>query len=379
MPILTSPLSRRSLIRSAAGAGAAVAFGALGASSATAASAAPWDAPFTLGQTKPQIDCVGCYGPIKTVITGNQTITQAGKVFRDTEFRGYVKVTAPGVQFINCLFSGPATRAAAGYPGWAGVVQCASSGTLLQYCTIKPTYPSYWTNGVDGYGVTVDRCDISQVTDGVSSKGDVIVTGCWIYSLAFWDGLNTSNGNGTDHATDWRFPGWSHNDCIQHYKGALTVQGCSLLAVAAQNVGTPWTLPVGGTSANSKGRTYPAYNWGDCLFTSPTQGRIQVTVKNNWMDGGDVSWLATKQGRGYDTGNTFTGLDNRFGLGQKPGYTGNPTNPRQAFSYDTSLGVWSLSGNKFDWVDSVPRGLQGTSVVPYYVTYGTERDVNVKV
>jgi hypothetical protein len=327
---------------------------------------------FVLGSSRPHAGNTG-HDPalVTALIRGTHRYRTPNTTVSNTRFEGWVVVEAENVHFVNCEFVGPQSRARARYPGWSGLVDCRSSGTLFTLCTMKPTFPSYWMNGINGSGFTAERCDISQSCDGVSAKGDVILRGCYVHDLSFWDGLTQQDGNGTDHASDKRFPGWSHNDCVQVYGGSGNrVEGCNLRGYFSTEVGTPGTaMTTGNADGSNAGRKFPRRNYAHCLFTSPINGAIDITINRNWFEGGEIGWQASAAGMGFDTGNSFVLTGNRFGLDTEPGYTGNPTDVYGCIDYTPALGDFTLSGNTFDSLPSVPEALRGQSVDPYCDTF----------
>jgi len=322
---------------------------------------------FTLGVTKPNGTNTGAdTSLIDATLTGNQTFSVAGQTISNKRIYGYVNITAPNVTLDNCEILGGTSFSATAYPGYSGQVNCSSSGAVINRCTIRPTHPWYFVNGISGTNFTAHRCNISQVCDGISARGGVAVQGCYIHDLAFFDGANTNNGNGTDHETDGRFPGWSHNDCIQIYGGSNNiVEGTYIEAYFSSNVGTPATAMTNGNpNGSNNGRLYPKRNYSQGVFASPTNDVItNCIIKNNWFEGGEFGWASTPQNRGFDSGNSYSITGNRFGADQKPGYTGNPTNPYTQFYYYPTLGSFTISNNMFDAVASVPAEYQGQPVM----------------
>ena len=328
---------------------------------------------FTLGATKPSASNTGAQDSLLTgTLYGDQVINTAGTTIRNKRIQGYVVVNAANVTLQNCVIVGRNV----GYTGRSGLVQCNSSGTRIIGCTIRPAYPRYFLNGISGKGFRAYRCDISQGVDAIAMKGsNCSAEGSYLHDLAFFDGRNTLNGNGSDHAHDSRFPGWTHNDGVQIYGYANNrVTGCFIKAYFSSSVGTPNTAAVTGCSGgNNNGRIMPRRNYANGITCAPTSARLDnAVISSNWFEGGEVSIQIPAQGRGYDSGNTIAIKYNRFGLDQKPGYTGNPVNPHQYMRYVASLGTFTLSGNKYDNTTSVPLHLRNQAI-PAGVLYGGQK------
>jgi len=320
-------------------------------------------APFVLGVTKPDSTNTG-FDPslIDGTLVGDQNIRTAGTVIRNKRIEGYVLVNAANVTLENCQIVGRNI----GYVGYNGLVSCNSTGTFINRCTINPDYPRYFLNGVNGAGYRAYRCDISETCDGLAMKGDnCVAEGCFVHDLSFFDGLNTSNGNGSEHATDTRFPGWTHNDGVQIYGySGNRVEGCNIQGYFSTSCGTYRTAMVDGCSGgNNNGRVFPNRNYAHGVFVSPSSAVISnATIRNNWIDGGEVCIQSSTQGRGFDSGNSVVIDGNRLGCDQKPGYTGNPTNACLLMSLISTLGTFTVVNNTYDIVSSVPTALKGVPV-----------------
>lgn len=323
-------------------------------------SVAGTDPPFLLGITKPDSTNSGCDATlIDGTLVGDQNIRTAGTIIKNKRIEGYVVVNAANVTLENCEIVGRDV----GYAGYAGLVQCNSTGTFLNRCTIKPAYPRYFLNGMNGAGYRAYRCNISHVTDGLAMKGNnCIAEGCYIHDLSFFDGKDTLNGNGSEHATDTRFPGWTHNDGVQIYGFAGNkVEGCTILGYFSSSAGNYHTAMVDGCpGGNNNGRVFPLRNYAHGVFVSPTSAVLTNTiVRNNWIEGGEVGIQSSTQGRGFDSGNSVVIDGNRLGCDQKAGYTGNPPTANLLISVISTLGSFTVVNNTYDTTSSVPTTLRG--------------------
>jgi hypothetical protein len=317
---------------------------------------------FLLGTTKPVESNTG-FDPalINGILTGDQTVSTAGTTISNKRIEGYVIINAANVTLQNCEIVGRDV----GYKA-SGLVQCNSTGTVITQCKIRPKYPRYFLNGISGKGFRAYRCHICSTVDGISMTGDnCVAEGCYIHALAFFDGANTTNGNGSDHATDARFPGWTHNDGIQIYGfSGIRVEGCNIQGFFSTDVGTYHTAMVTGCpSGNNKGRIFPRKNYAHGIFVSPGKAQLKgVMIRKNWIEGGELCIQSAPQGRGFDTGNTVTIDGNRFGCDQKPGYTGNTSTTYTTITAVSTMGTFTVKNNIYDTLDSVPTARRGTAI-----------------
>jgi hypothetical protein len=318
---------------------------------------------FTLGTTKPTDANTGFDASlIDGTLTGDQNIKTAGTTISNKRILGYVLVNAANVTLDNCEIVGRDV----GYVGATGLVQCNSTGTIINQCKIRPAYPRYFLNGISGGGFKAYRCHICNTCDGIAMKNNnSIAQGCYIHDLAFFDGKDTANGNGSEHASDSRFPGWTHNDGVQIYGFANNVvEGCNIMGYFSTTAGTYDTAMYDGcTGGNNKGRVYPSKNYAHGVFVSPTSAVLKnAVIKNNWIEGGEVCIQSSNQNNGHDTGNTVTITGNRFGCDQKPGYTGNSATDYTTISVISAIGTFTVTGNTYDTCASVPAAKRGADI-----------------
>lgn len=328
---------------------------------------------FVLGTTKPDASNTGVpAGTSLTVYNGDMNITTAGTTVENQDIRGYVNVAAANVTIRNSRIRGRDTGG--GFVQY-GLIQCtdgAVQNLVIERCLIKADTPYYWVAGIKGSKFTATRCDISQVVDCVDPQGNNwAVDGCYLHDYAFFDGTN-----GTDHPSDSRFPGWTHNDGVQvSYGNNGRVKGCNIQSYISPDVGNPLTAETNTTAAG--GRNFPNRNYGHGVIATPDSGVItNLVITQNWIEGGEICVQFTQ---GSNSGNTATVSGNRFGLDQKPGYTGNPANPYYVISFVDS--AWSCtvdaSSNTYDSVASVPVGLRGTAIGAYTSDVGGQTNWTV--
>ena len=303
---------------------------------------------------------------------GDVTITTDGTVLENKDIYGFVKVQAADVTIRNCYIHGRDTGGTKVQYALIYSPNASVQNLVIERCTIKADTPYYWLNGVQGGNFTATRCDISQGVDCVDPQGDNwAVDGCYLHDLAFFDG-----STGTEHGSDSRFPGWTHNDGVQvAYGNNGRIRGCNIQGYFSADVGTPETAMNNTTDAG--GRNFPDRNYAHGIIATPDTGVItNLLITENWIEGGEVCVQFTE---GSYAGNTATITGNRFGLDQKPGYTGNPANPYHVISFVDSSWTWSVDtvSNVYDSVSSVPADLQGTSIGAYAYDDGTQTNWQV--
>ncbi len=327
---------------------------------------------FILGVTKPTTSNTGVpAGTNLTTVNGDIVVTAAGTLVENKEVIGFIKVKAANVTIRNCYVRGRSTAVDSSGYVQAGIIDCsdaAASATIIERCTIKCDYPRYWQNGIHGKSFTAIRCNISQSTDGMQVSGsNWAAEGCYIHDLAFHDGIDPNTGlvssSYSDHATDSRFPGYTHNDGVQVMSGNNgRIEGCTIEGYFSATVGTPSTA-INNPAGYASGRIFPKRNHANCIIITPRSGYVtNMQIINNWIEGGENCMQMTTGGT-YDTANSVTVSGNRLGLDQKPGYTGNPINPYNVISYTISGTITvSQTTNVYDDLPSVPAGLVGTSI-----------------
>jgi len=244
----------------------------------------------------------------------------------------------------------------------------ANGGFYMERCKIIPDIPKYTLNGYNGSYTTMYRCHIMNCTDGVHlSSGNTNNTfqSCLIDLPCMWDGTGvpTTFQNGTEHASDTRYPGLTHNDSIQLMGGQTSDKffGCSLQGFWSTSVGSyaslqPWSL---GGSAN--GRFHPLFNGCNNITITPKNGRVTgLRIEYCWIDGGEASFQMPAQGGGFDSGNSVSLGWCRFGANQYP-WT---TNVYPQVRWSGSIGTFTnVDTCYFDDIPGVPSDLIGQPLV----------------
>jgi hypothetical protein len=300
-------------------------------------------AAFTLGTTMPTAANTGLNvnNPnrtgMTTITTSSATtiyhVTTAGQVFNNVIFNCFVDYSV-NCTFNNCVFMGGNTSTFVQYGTVSGRNGSASAIATFNYCAFKPQVPRYYLNAVTGGNMKLWRCDLSYGTDAVGwDRGNGTIQGSYCHDMVVWSGVNPSTGlvdtNFSEHPTDSRFPGVTHNDCIEFQGGdTYLVEGNNFRAYTAPDAGNPdcmipWTNPSGGgPTGTGNGNTYPKRNYCNALTVAATNGTItNLVVKNNWLDGGEILFQQPAAGRGHDSGSTTALTGNRWGCDQHP-YSG---------------------------------------------------------
>jgi hypothetical protein len=200
---------------------------------------------------------------------GDLTIATPGAVVEGLDIHGFVRVTAPDVTIRNSIIRGGATTSA------KGLLTATSDGAsvTIEDSELAPTEPSPWIDGIRGWNITARRVNIHHVIDGFHLYGSTTtIESSWIHDHAHFQSDPQQGGSP------------SHDDSIQIQKGS----GIRI---------------VGNTISG-------AYNTG-IQFTQD-QGKVSdVTISQNWLDGGGCTVNLAEKGLGPFVGVVIT--DNTFG------------------------------------------------------------------
>ncbi len=197
---------------------------------------------------------------------GDLTITKPGTVISNMEIFGRVSIKAANVTIKN-------SRIRAQKPNTSGVVNTKSPGVLIQDTEIFSDHDNTDTNGVMGWGFTLNRVEIHSVVDQVHihGAGNVTIKDSDFHSNIHWE--NDPNWGGKP----------THDDNIQIVSGSnITIEGTTLR---------------GSHSA--------------AVMLGQDAGRIaQVTLRRNVIGGGACSINIAPKSYGPISGLTVT--DNTF-------------------------------------------------------------------
>ena len=250
------PLSRRRLLRSVgsvaavgltvgAVGGARWVFGNGHGADTTVGAAA---ARATIG-VKPVAGNTGVLpGSTLTRYDGNMVVTTPGAVIQNMDIRGTINVRANNVTVRNCFVRGGVVGVTSGSVALIMQYSSTVTGLLVEDCTICPQSPTRFTNGIQGSGMTIRRCDISNGVDGINAmNSNVLVESCYIHDGAYYT------------------PDVGHPDLQSHDDGAQITNGTNI--VYTNNNITSYFM--------------------SCFMIGQLQGPlVGLKLVNNWLDGG---------------------------------------------------------------------------------------------
>lgn len=278
--------SRRTVLRAGATTAGALALPGLFTSAAASrlapvTTSAPRDG-LVLGSYRPGLTTAGVLSTPGLTITTTHA-PQSNTTYTNLDVRNTV-VPGPTVGYVtyrNCVFRGSAARPRNFSSLYTMFLPHRRHFTFID-CTFIPQTPDYRWVGLQGYGFTLLRCDISNVVDQVevfNSNGgpggwaddslrngpsDVVVQQSHFHDSAYFRPGVDPSSNG------------SHSDGIQW-------QGCTGLVVQG-NFFTGQLAPryrpnfVGGSATNS------------AIMIKPDAGAIGgATISRNWFGGGAVT------------------------------------------------------------------------------------------
>ena len=190
-------------------------------------------------------------GPTTSNLTpsGGMTITTAGTVISNLAINGTVYVEAPNVTIRNCSINAGGNQYGVQVIG--GTSSTSSNSVKVENCTITNASAA----GIYGNDWSADACNIydmgADATDG---------------------GWNNSLTNSFIH--DLGLAAGAHADGFQTWNGQnVTIEG--------NNFDEGWHV-------NSP--TYGTEKVNSCVFLEPSMGPVSnVTVKNNWFNGGNYA------------------------------------------------------------------------------------------
>ncbi len=190
----------------------------------------------------------------------------------------------------------------------------ADAGNITaEFCDIHSTSYNTHVNGAGLNGLTLDRCEIYDVVDGIDLTGKSTIKGCYIHDL-----LRIS-------------PDSSHPDNVTHCDAIQIVDGDSI-DIWGNNI-------ISMASSHSNASTSKHPQGLSCIMLTPNIGNItNLKIRDNWMDGGEISI----NGGGLDRakGNTGAITGNRFGRNQY--YSGH------CIDLDSSATGITTSGNVYE-------------------------------
>jgi hypothetical protein len=237
-------------------------------------------------------------GPFGNIVSGVLTVTGTNSVVQDYIINARVAYGANGQVLNRCDIRG-ATAVTSGSDVGLVSNDGGFTGCVVQDSVLKPTNPSAWMNGVRSDNITVLRCDISGVCDGID-----------LYSFA--SGLNSNTFIYGNYVHDLAGYGpdsigrvFSHNDCIQITDGLnITVRYNNFQGFLDPSIGQ--------ASTNGVNPDYPQMNTNSVMQL--TQGTGIVTgllFDGNWCDGGGATLNLINTGQAARNIGSVT--NNKFG------------------------------------------------------------------
>lgn len=320
--------------------------------------ARPSDAP---GVTKPNAFIAGVYlSRARTVWTGSAVLGTSNIVYRDIDFYDYMRVTATGVQFINCGFYGGTAWPTIDTPlvdctlgtdtavttldPWAGV-------PYFEDCTFKPRRENYYTDGITG-SYRLFRCKFRSCRNGaiVNSTSDtkrarVKIESSYFHQFVYWYQIPGNIPGGTvNYAVDIR--------CA----GDIVIRGNTLRATVHagddRNFNDPDTAALPGGNVSKRNPLYP-----DQLLqpNGPHANGAPIRVNQTRtipFDGGTViekNWLSKGMiGAELLHNGAYVFSDNKF---ERNGFYSRSTAGLQYYIKLSTSGGSNISGlntNKFE-------------------------------
>lgn len=266
---------------------------------------------FSFGVTKPSALNTGSQIPDNQLIAVTGTFTPASNSTHEGKwFKGKVNVNAENVTFRNCRFDG---GNATSNDACVNATSSGVSNLVLEYCSIKPTIPSYYMNGVNGHDFTMRRCDVMDVVDCVgiynthasrvtingttnTYQANVVLEGNYFHHMAYFTPDPNQPG---DNQT--------HNDTIQIQGGVGVVAWGNTLAGTIGTAGTH-TFPPGGPTGTGDNSPSLAV----VMLNTNVGNQGQHVFTQNWIEGGYLPINCGGGGAGANLGvwhkNRFDGL-----------------------------------------------------------------------
>jgi len=258
---------------------------------------------FVIGQTRPTAENTGATGPL-VAQSGNVYIDTAGTVLENRDISGRFIVRAANVTLRNCLIRGD-SNATEG--DCVDATHSAVANLLLDRCTIRRDTPNERATGVIGHGYTLRRCHVYHCVDGTgvfdtaNPDGDMamLAEGCLFEATSYFNPCSYQSDNQT------------HNDVGGQIQGGsnITYRGCDIQAFLDPNIGTGVDI-----------RPFaPSLAHMAAILISPNVGAVaNVTIDQNWLDGGSATINISEKGMGPIQGLSIT--NNRFGRGSRGYY-----------------------------------------------------------
>lgn len=183
-----------------------------------------WPDATTTGVSGPTRLVTAPVHPGDSIAGTTYTVNTPAAVYQGLEFHHLVVVRAPGAVFTDCRFSGldavpPASTALFSVRDDRPANTPVPSATLTR-CTLRPRRIGVLHDAIRGSNITVRRCDISGVVDGLHIFGSTAVADPWAGNVLVED---TFMHDFIVVRDPGRPSGYSHNDAIQVVGGSNIV------------------------------------------------------------------------------------------------------------------------------------------------------------
>jgi len=289
--------------------------------------------PTTYGVVQPDGTNTGTVSSVtitRTSHTGDLTLSTPGdENWINYDFHGRVKVNSSGRKYFkNCWFYG--NGALTSNTACLDCTNANVTNVIAEDCTMIPTTPTLWQDGIIGHHYTATRCNVQYCADGFGvyntsdPTGDLGVTiqMCYVTNFGWWyPDPNQSDG--------------THSDGIQIQGGAnMQVLGNYIHGYYNTSIGTsPW-----GRLNLTTVKDPLHHNVSNMMYT-PNVGAITNTfVDKNWFYGSEIAVNASSSGNNGNNIGTWT--NNIFGKG---------TTYYAGYTLDFYHGAtWTQSGNLYD-------------------------------
>lgn len=227
-------------------------------------SSIPWGS-FPPYSGKPGPGTVGARG-ILTPVLGD-LIIGSNETYTNLDINGRVDFVGQNGILRNCRVR---NRALSGQiSGWGMVNAVATnvSNNLVEECTLWSDEVGQNSSGVEGRNITIRRCEIYGVVDGVGAKWfgnngvdvNVTIEDNWIHGFIFTESTNHSDG-------------YTHNDGVQIHTGGGVVIQRNFIDATDIHPESTLAKPAAITSCVLFNGT-AGYPWGT------------IDIRNNWLSG----------------------------------------------------------------------------------------------
>lgn len=209
------------------------------------------------GAYRPSATTAGSYGTL-TPYAGDLIVTTAGAVIDGLDISGLLRIKANNVTVTRCTVRGG--DRGAGYQGAIVMaLQGDQTGAIFRDLTVRPSNPVVGMDSVQISSATVERCDISNSTDGIKLYGnDCTAQGNYIHDLIHYE-VDPAHSDG------------SHDDGIQFEGGSR----CKIVGNAITDM------------------------WNSCIQVTQNTATVNdLLIDRNWLGNGFITLNTSEKGKG---------------------------------------------------------------------------------